>query len=196
MVHKNLILSSTSKPRQALLARLQIPFEVMDPNIDETPHRDEIPHALVSRLALLKANASAKRFPQHFIIGADQVGVLNEEIFGKPMTYENTVQQLQILSGQTLRFYTGICLLDAETDTHQSAVEVFEVTYRKLSLKMIENYLEKETPYHCAGSCQAEGLGIALIRRFQGNDYTALFGLPLIRLVNMLENVGLSPLDS
>jgi septum formation protein len=195
MQKRQLILGSTSKPRYSLLQRLQIPFEVAAPNIDETPELAETPENLVRRLALQKAKEVAKQFPDALIIGADQVGVIDGVIQGKPLTYENAYVQLQNASGKTIRFFIGLCLYDARDKTYQIAIEEFDVVYRKLSLQTIEKYLKKEQPLECAGSCKAEGLGITLIEEFRGKDFTALIGLPLIRLVDMLEKADVDLLD-
>jgi septum formation protein len=195
-MQKKLILASSSKPRQALLQRLQIPFEIAVPDVDETPLHEETPSALVLRLAEAKARAVAAKFPDAIIIGADQVGVIHDQIQGKPHTYDNAVKQLQQASGQRMRFFIGLCVLNAETSAHQIALEEFDVIYRKLTQTMIETYLEKEQPFECAGSCKAEGLGIALIKEFQGTDFTALIGLPLIRLVSLLAHFEMDPLAS
>jgi septum formation protein len=187
---RQLILGSSSPARRALLTRLQLPFEVAIPDADETPLANEAPADMVKRLAVLKANIIAKKFPQALIIGADQVGTLDEHVFSKPLTHENAVAQLRLVSGRTVRFYTAICLLDASRQQSQLAVETYDVMFRKLSDDMIEHYLKKEDVLHCAGSFHAEGLGITLIERFVGDDYTALIGLPLIRLTQMLKKAA------
>jgi septum formation protein len=176
------------------LERLQLSFDIISPNIDETALPNETPHELVIRLAKEKALKSATEFPDALIIGADQVGVLDNHILGKPLTYENAFKQLQQASGKRMQFLIGLCLYDSQEETYQLTVEEFTVTYRQLTSKMIENYLKKEQPLACAGACQAEGLGIALIEQFEGQDFTALIGLPLIRLVSMLEKAGMGPL--
>jgi septum formation protein len=191
---QKLILASSSQPRRQLLERLQIPFEIYAPDIDETARENETPQDLVVRLAEEKARAVAEKFPDALIIGADQVGVLNNHIQGKPHTHDNAVKQLQMASGQRMRFFIGLCVLDNRQQRHQLALEEFDVIYRELSDDMIHRYLKKEQPLACAGSCKAEGLGIALIEEFQGTDFTALIGLPLIRLVKMLETYDHSPL--
>ena len=191
---RQLILGSTSQPRRELLQRLQIPFEICAPDLDETPLENETPKELVLRLAEAKARKVAESFSDALIIGADQVGVIDNTIQGKPLTYDKAVQQLTAASGKRMQFFIGLCVLDARKNISQIALEEFDVIYRDLTLPMIENYLKKETPFQCAGSCKAEGLGIALINEFSGKDFTALIGLPLIRLVNLLENAGLSPL--
>lgn len=188
---RQLILGSSSKPRQELLQRLQIPFTVASPDIDETPLPNETPLELVVRLAREKADAVAKKFPDAIIIGADQVGVLENQIQGKPLTYENAVKQLQAASGKRQRFLIGMCVLDARNNTAQTVSEEFDVIYRDLTQSMIDNYLRIEQPLECAGSCKGDGLGIALLKEFDGKDFTALIGLPLIRLVGMLEHAGI-----
>jgi len=193
-MHRQLILGSTSKPRQTLLERLQLPFQIAAPDVDETPLPDESPEALVLRLAEKKARVVSEKFPDALVIGADQVGILDDMILGKPLTYENAAKQLGAASGKRMTFFIGLCLFDGRTQTYQLALEKFDVIYRTLTANMIENYLRKEQPLHCAGSCKAEGLGITLIEEFQGKDFTALIGLPLIRLTTMLNAAGLSPL--
>ena len=193
---KHLILASSSKPRQALLQRLQIPFDIVVPDVDETPLPSESPDALVVRLAAAKARAVANQYPDALIIGADQVGVLGDTIQGKPHTYDNAIKQLRQASGQCMRFYIGLCVLDASSGSQEIALETFDVIYRTLSDTMIERYLQKEQPFECAGSCKAEGLGIALIQEFKGTDFTALIGLPLIRLVSLLEHYDMGPFES
>ena len=192
-MHK-LILASTSQPRKMLLERLLIPFDIVAPDVDETPILNESPRDLVLRLAEAKAKKVAQQYPDALIIGADQVGVFDNKIVGKPLTLDNAKKQLHEMSGKKIIFYIGLCLLDAKNNTQQLALETFDVVYRALTAPMIEAYLKKEQPLQCAGSCKAEGLGITLIEAFEGKDFSALIGLPLIRLTQMLEQAGLSPL--
>lgn len=191
---KKLILASTSKPRELLLQRLQIPFTIAASHVDETPLPNEAPVQLVMRLAEQKARAVANDFPAALIIGADQVGILGNEILCKPLTHDKAIQQLQNMSGKRIRFLIGLCVLDTENNKHDVCVETFDVTFRQLDARMIENYLQKEAVLNCAGSFKAEGLGIALVEEFHDTDFTAVIGLPLIRLVKMLEKMGLSPI--
>lgn len=186
-----LILASTSASRKTLLERLQIPFTTVAPDIDETPLPHESPIQLVKRLAIGKAKVNAHHFPDALIIGCDQVALLGKQIVSKPETHAEAVRQLKKSSGKKIQFFNGICLLNTATGNLQIAVERFTVFYRKLNTAMIENYLQKEKSYHCAGSIRAEGLGIALLEQVAGKDFTTITGLPLIRLVKMLENEGL-----
>lgn len=187
-----LILASSSPFRRELLARLLIPFEVVVPDVDETPHSDEPPQALVERLAISKAQAVAARHPGTLVIGSDQVAVHDGEIVGKPHTHERAVVQLKAASGKLVMLYTGLALVNAASGRVQSEVVPYRVVFRSLSDAQIESYLRKEQPYHCAGSVKSEGLGVALLERFDGEDPATLIGLPLIRLVRMLENEGLA----
>jgi len=187
-----LILASSSPFRRELLARLMIPFEVVAPEVDETARPGELPQALVERLAIAKAQAVAAKHPQALIIGSDQVAVHAGEIVGKPITHERAVAQLKTASGKTVTLYTGLALINSATGRVQSEVVPYRVLFRSLSDAQIENYLRKEQPYHCAGSVKSEGLGVALLERFEGEDPATLIGLPLIRLIRMLEHEGLT----
>jgi septum formation protein len=187
-----LILGSSSPFRRELLARLLIPFDVVVPDIDETPRPGEPPAQLVERLAIAKAQAVAAKQQDALVIGSDQVAVHGTEIVGKPLSHERAVQQLRTASGQAVTLYTGLALVNSTTGRVQSEVVPFRVVFRRLTERQIENYLRKEQPYHCAGSVKSEGLGVALLERFEGEDPATLIGLPLIRLVRMLESEGVS----
>ncbi len=184
------ILASSSVYRKELLERLQIPFHCASPAIDEAPLEDESALDLVLRLAEAKARALADRYPTALIIGSDQVAVLNGEILGKPGTVENAVRQLMGFSGQEVEFLTGLCLYNAELDHAEIICEPFAVHFRELSESMVRDYIRRESPLDCAGSFKSEGLGICLFSRMQGDDPSALVGLPLIRLIHLLENQG------
>ena len=183
----NLTLASTSPFRKAILDKLGVSFDTASPETDETALENETPQELVERLSIAKAKAIADKTSGSLVIGSDQVSVIDGEIIGKPHTHENAVKQLQNASGKTVTFYTGLCLYNATTQQYQSDVVPFNVVFRKLSDKQIENYLKKEEPYNCAGSFKSEALGIVLFEKLEGDDPNTLMGLPLIRLVKMLE---------
>jgi septum formation protein len=189
-----LVLASTSVYRRELLARLQIPFEVAAPDVDETPLAHESPVDTATRLAEAKARKVAPQFPGALIIGSDQVAVLGGTQIGKPLTHENAVKQLRMMRGKTVGFHTALVLFDGRNGSVQKRVVPMAVTFRDATDAQIENYLLKEQPYHCAGSAKAEGLGIALIARMEGADPNALIGLPLIALVEMLKHAGVEVL--
>lgn len=186
-----LILASSSPYRRELLERLKIPFDVMAPEVDETPRHGETPSTLVERLAVEKAHKIAAQQPGALVVGSDQVAVYNGVIVGKPHSHDKAVEQLRSASGKAVTLYTGLALVNAKTGRVQHEVIPYRVTFRTLSDAQIESYLRKEQPYSCAGSVKSEGLGIALLERFEGDDPNTLIGLPLIRLVRMLENEGI-----
>ena len=187
-----LVLASTSPFRKSVLERLQIPYKTFAPKIDESPLPNEVPAKLVKRLAELKANSAQSAYPQALIIGSDQVAVIDDKILGKPGNHEQAVKQLTFASGKQVDFLTGLCLLNTKTNQTQTDIVRFSVKFRQLTLSQIENYLQKDKPYNCSGSFKSEGLGIALLDEMLGNDPTAIIGLPLIRLVRMLEAEGIS----
>ena len=189
-----LILASTSPYRRELLKKLQLPFECAAPAVDELPLPSEPPRQLVLRLAQAKAKALAERYPNHLIIGSDQVCVLDGKITGKPHTEENARQQLRKASGHVVTFYTGLALYNSANGHLQTECEPFDVHFRQLSDAEIANYIKKEQPLNCAGSFKSEGLGITLFDRLEGRDPNTLIGLPLIALTKMLRHEGMNPL--
>jgi len=190
-----LILASTSPFRRTLLEKLGLPFDTLSPEVDETALPGETPEQLVTRLAEAKAQAGARGLQDALVIGSDQVACIDAEILGKPGNRERAIAQLEQASGREVIFYTGLCLVDSRDNQVQSICEPFHVRFRQLSRRRIEAYLDKEAPYNCAGSFKSEGLGIALFDSLQGDDPNTLIGLPLIRLVRMLEQAGLEVLE-
>lgn len=187
-----LILASSSPFRRQILDKLQIEYTCISPDIDESQFENETASQLVKRLAENKARKIADSVSDSLVIGSDQVAVLGDEILGKPHTHENAVKQLEKLSGNTVTFLTGLALINSKTGEVQSEVVPFKVVFRSLSKQMIENYLKTEQPYSCAGSFKSEALGIVLFEKLEGEDPNTLVGLPLIRLVRMLENEGMN----
>ncbi|MGD8309358.1 MAG: nucleoside triphosphate pyrophosphatase [Chromatiales bacterium] len=185
-----LILGSTSPYRKALLERLGLAFETAAPDVDESPRPNEPPERLVRRLAEAKARAAGTSRPGALVIGSDQVACVDNRILGKPGTRERAVEQLGTLSGRRVTFYTGLSLYNTASGRVQVTCEPFHVHFRRLSGGQIERYIDREQPLNCAGSFKSEGLGIALFTRLEGDDPNALVGLPLIRLVAMLEQEG------
>lgn len=185
---QKLILASSSKYRKELLERLRIPFEVIAPNINESPLAKETPAELVLRLSKEKALIVAKTNPGAWVIGSDQVADFLGAAIGKPHTHERAVAQLQLMRGETITFRTGICLTNGQT-IHCTSVDT-DVSFLKSSDEAIENYLLAEQPYDCAGSAKSEGLGISLLSAIRSDDPTALIGLPLIKLSEFLRSAG------
>lgn len=187
---QTLVLASTSPYRRELLAKLQVPFVVANPRVDETPLTDETPALTALRLAELKAKAVAQDYPNALIIGSDQVATLNGLHIGKPGNHENAVKQLQLMRGNSIIFHTALSLYNSATGNLQSRIVPTTVSIRNLSDAQIEGYLNKEQPYQCAGSAKSEAMGIAIMEKMEGMDPNALIGLPLIALTQMLMNEG------
>lgn len=189
---QRLVLASTSPYRRELLARLQIPFEAMAPEADESPLAGESPAETAERLSEAKARAVAERFPASLIIGSDQVAHIGEQRFGKPGTRDKAIAQLRAMSGKSIVFHTGLCLLNTSTGRlHRRGIPT-EVRFRELSDAEITRYLDREDALNCAGSARSEGLGIALMEYMRGDDPNALIGLPLIALADMLRAEGVA----
>jgi septum formation protein len=188
---RRLVLASTSKYRRELLGRLGLAFDVASPQTDERPLAGESPPDTALRLATLKAQSVRGAHRDALIIGSDQVATSGGRVLGKPGDHPNAVRQLKALSGKSADFHTALALLDAANGSMQTAVVPCRVHFRRLDDARIEQYLQAEKPYDCAGSAKAEGLGIALIARIETEDPTSLIGLPLIALTEMLERAGL-----
>jgi septum formation protein len=188
---RRLVLASGSAYRKALLGRLGLPFEVVMPQVDESPLPQETPADTALRLSVLKAKALEKSHHGALIIGSDQVASSSGKRFGKPGNHENAARQLRELSGKSADFHTAVTVFDSLRDKIDSRVVLCRVAFRTLDERRIQKYLEKEKPYDCAGAAKSEGLGIALIERLETDDPTSLIGLPLIALTEMLERAGL-----
>ena len=185
-----LILGSTSRYRRELLSRLQLPFETVSPEVDETPLPGETPLDLSLRLSRAKAQAVATLHPGAIVIGSDQVPELDGQPLSKPGTHERATEQLRQMSGRQMNFHTGVCVSCVETGFTEASVVTVQVRFRQLNDAEIERYLRAEQPYDCAGSAKSEGLGIALLDAIVSDDPTALIGLPLIRTCQLLRAAG------
>ena len=193
--NRQLILGSTSRYRRELLERLRIPFQVVAPDVDEAPLPQESPMNLAKRLALAKAKVVAAQFPLAVVIGSDQVADLNGLGLGKPGTHDKAVAQLRQMRGQTVIFQTAVAVVCLANGFEQLSLAAVRVQFRDFTDAEIENYLQLEKPYDCAGSAKSEGLGIALLESIDSDDPTALIGLPLIRTCQMLKAAGIELLS-
>ena len=191
-----LVLGSTSPYRRELLQRLQLPFDVDSPRVDESPRSGEAPADLARRLALEKAHDVASRHPDAVVIGADQVAELDGQAIGKPGTHARAVAQLQTMQGRRVVFHTAVAVVRPDTGFAQVVLAPVRVLFRPLSDAEIERYLQLEQPYDCAGSAKCEALGIALLETIESDDPTALIGLPLIRTCALLRLAGIDPLGA
>ncbi|WP_210395281.1 Maf family protein [Motiliproteus sediminis] len=187
-----LVLASSSPFRSTLLKKLNLSFSCRSPEVDETPLKNELAHKLVTRLAAAKARAVVVPGTDELIIGSDQVAVFADQIIGKPLTHARAQAQLRRFSGNSVTFLTGLCLLNTRSGTTHTLVEPFEVKFRRLSDAQIERYLTLDQPYQCAGSFKCEGYGITLFEQLKGDDPNSLVGLPLIRLVELLQRESIN----
>ncbi|WP_317615388.1 Maf family protein [Candidatus Methylopumilus planktonicus] len=187
-----IVLASSSPYRRELLSRFNLPFDVVNPDIDESPRLNETAKEISVRLAREKAVHVIPQYGNSLIIGSDTTAECEGRIIEKPMIHSQAVSQLKFLSGNLVKFYTSLCLLNTETQALQQCVVDFEVKYKVLTEKRIESYLLKEQPYNCVGSIKSEGLGIILLEYIKGEDPTALIGLPLMKLSEMLQKEGVT----
>ena len=187
---QKIILASSSPYRKELLKRLDITFTTISPEVNERYFQDELISDYVLRLAKTKAESIVPKNNNSLIIAADQALQCDKKILGKPGNYNKAKEQLIFMSNRSLTFYTGLCLINTETKIIEEDVVSFRVDFRKLTESEIKNYLVKEKPYDCVGSFKSEKLGISLLKKMNGDDPTALIGLPLIRLCKMLRNQG------
>jgi septum formation protein len=188
---RKLVLGSSSPYRREMLARLRIPFEVVAPDVDETPQAAETPKQLACRLAMSKARAVAAQFPACVVIGSDQVADLEGLALGKPGNHARAMAQLQQMRGKTVIFQTAVAVVCQDSGFAQLDLAQVRVRFRELGDAEIEAYLRAETPYDCAGSAKSEGLGIALLESIENDDPSALVGLPLIRTCRMIRAAGI-----
>lgn len=186
-----IVLASRSPYRRALLKQIRLDHDAEPADLDESPVAGESPADTAWRLAGEKARTIATRHPDALIIGSDQVCALDDgNTLGKPGSHEAAIRQLMQMSGRRVLFHTAVCLLNARTGTERYASVPTEVLYRTLSRDTIQAYLTCDQPYDCAGSAKIESLGIALVERVTSDDPTALIGLPLIALIDLLGAEG------
>lgn len=184
-----IILASSSAYRRELLARLGLHFEIISPEVDETPEAHESGAALAERLAELKARTVAARHQEAIVIGSDQVAECGGRLLGKPGSEDRALEQLLSMQGQDVVFQTAVAVVrggdcrTARVPTH--------VRMRTLEQDQLLRYLRREQPYDCAGAFKSEALGIVLLDSLSSDDPTALVGLPLIATLRLLESFGL-----
>ncbi len=194
MKNNKLVLASSSEYRKALLEKLHLSFICASPNIDETAQENETAQEQALRLAKQKAHALASTYPKHIIIASDQVAMMGSMQLHKPGNPKSAIKQLQESSGNCVKFYTSIYVLDTASMNYRSDIDICSVYFKKLNTEEIENYVLLEQPYNCAGSFKSEGLGIALFKRIEGDDPNALIGLPLIKLIELLKTFNINVL--
>ncbi len=191
---RRLILASTSPYRKLLLERLELPFDVVAPDVEETAAPGETPHALAARLAAEKADSVTAS--DAIVIGSDQVASVNGRVLRKPGTHDRALRQLSACQGRTAVFDTAAAIVDKRNGKRWQTTDRTEVEFAELDDNVLDAYLRREQPYDCAGGFKAEGLGISLFGRIRSDDPTALLGLPLIWVARTLAEAGLDPLGT
>lgn len=194
MKQPQIILASSSQTRKALMDRLGLEYLAIAPDIDESSQQETHADDLAKRLAFEKARVIAGQYPDAIVIGSDQVAwreTAPQDFIGKPLTVENAIQQLQLNSGKTVYFSTGLSVQHLASGFEQTLVERYQVQFRELSLNEIQRYIEKDQPLHCAGSFKCESLGISLFASMTGQDQTTLMGLPMIQLCKLLRQLNI-----
>lgn len=194
MKQPQIILASSSQTRKALMDRLGLEYLAIAPDIDESSQQETHADDLAKRLAFEKARVIAGQYPDAIVIGSDQVAwreTAPQDFIGKPLTVENAIQQLQINSGKTVYFSTGLSVQHLASGFEQTLVARYQVQFRELSLNEIQRYIEKDQPLHCAGSFKCESLGISLFSSMTGQDQTTLMGLPMIQLCKLLRQLNI-----
>lgn len=188
------ILASSSPYRKSILKKIIEQFDTFSPDIDESPLAGEDPIKLVERLALEKAHTAKEYYNDGLVIGSDQIALYKGQILGKPHTVENAIKQLTLFSGGTVRFITSLAVCDISNNQNKVTHDITDVSFKELSNTQITHYIDRESPLDCAGSFKAEGLGICLFSKIEAEDPNSLIGLPLIKLVNLLNEFGVDPL--
>lgn len=194
MKQPQIILASSSQTRKALMDRLGLDYLAIAPDIDESSQQETHADDLAKRLAFEKARVIAGQYPDAIVIGSDQVAwreTAPQDFIGKPLTVKNATQQLQLNSGKTVYFSTGLSVQHLASGFEQTLVERYQVQFRELSLNEIQRYIEKDQPLHCAGSFKCESLGISLFSSMTGQDQTTLMGLPMIQLCKLLRQLNI-----
>ena len=189
---RKIILASSSKHRKKLLNQLKIKFTTKSPDIDESRRKNENVDEFVRRLSYEKALKVAKNERDSIVIGSDEIAVLGNKVYGKPLTKSVAIQQLQAISNKNIIFKTGLCVIDTSAHKKYLSLTNYNVKMRKLSIDEIHAYINKEDILNCAASIKIEGLAISLIEKTSGSDPTSIIGLPLIKLRNYLNRLGVN----
>ena len=188
---RKIILASSSKHRKKLMRQLKISFSCVSPDIDESRKKSEPVSSFVKRLSIEKAEKIAYLNKRAIVIGSDEVAVVKNKILGKPITRENAQKQLRLISDNEVNFKTGLCVIDMLSKRKFSCVVNYKIVLKKLTDDIIDSYINKEDILNCAGSIKLEGLAISLVLKTQGSDPTSVIGLPLIKLTEYLNKLGI-----
>ena len=186
----SIVLASASPYRRNLLDRFLDSYETVSPDIDESNPEMLSPKKLARHLARQKAETVSRQARDSLIIGADQLAALDGQILGKPGDHQKAVEQLMAASGHTVTFRTAVCILDPVGRTRHEHVDKTTVRFRRFDRRLAESYLRHDEPYDCAGSFKIEGAGFVLFDSVTTDDPTALIGLPMIWVSDVLLELG------
>ena len=190
------ILASSSPRRRELLLRLQTPFDIILPDVDESIiPPDGSPETYCTALAELKANDISQHYPNNLVIGSDTIVVLDDQIMGKPDDKSQAQKMLESLSGRTHHVYTGVCLKWADKNIHHLFAEITMVTFRELSEADINHYIESCPPYDKAGSYGIQDWSAVFVKEIKG-CYDNVVGFPISRFYEELKKLRINLLDS
>jgi MAF protein len=193
-----LILGSSSKTRKMVLKQLNLSFECIHPDIDETLLNNETVTDYVSRLSVEKAAAVLKKInkDEHFlIIGCDQVAHLDGEIYGKPENHAGAVAFLRKFSGKKVSYICSVTVLNTKNTHMTSGLSTTDVIFTELSEALIEKYTRDESIFECASGLKIEGMGPLLLKSFESHDPTGILGLPVLLLNQLISEQGLNLFD-
>jgi septum formation protein len=185
-----IVLASASPYRRSLLDRFLDDYQAVSPDIDESNVDGLKPKALARHLARKKAETVSMTARNSLIIGADQLAALDGQVLGKPGDHQKAVEQLLAASGQAVTFRTAVCILDPVGRTRYEHVDKTTVRFRQFDRRLAESYLRHDEPYDCAGSFKIEGAGFVLFKAVTTDDPTALIGLPMIWVSDVLLELG------
>ena len=190
------ILASSSPRRRDLLLRLQIPFDIILPDVDESAIvPDGNPETYSTALAEIKANDISQHYPNKLVIGADTIVVLDDQILGKPDDKAQAQNMLNILSGKTHQVYSGVCLKWTEKNINHLFAEITTVTFRDLDKKEITHYIESCQPYDKAGAYGIQDWSAVFVKEIKG-CYDNVVGFPISRFYQELKKLGINLLDT
>ena len=191
-----MILASSSPRRKELLQRLDYPFDIILPDVDESILAlDSNPEKYCTTLAEMKAINISQKYPHKLVIGADTIVVLGGQILNKPDDRVQAENMLSMLSGQTHQVYTGVCLKRMENNLYHTFSEITMVTFRTLEEEDILHYIKTCPPYDKAGSYGIQDWSAVYVKNILG-CYDNVVGFPLSRFYNELKKIGINLLDS
>jgi len=187
-----LYLASQSPRRRALLDQIQVVYQTLSVDTDESVHTNETPETYVQRVALQKALAGQALKPQDCVLGADTSVIYQQQILGKPIDKTDAYHMLTMLSGQTHQVMTAVAIVSAQQQL--CSLNISQVTFRNITKTEIKSYVDTQEPMDKAGSYAVQGLASVFIERIEGS-YSGVMGLPLYETAQLLQRIDASLLQ-